>query len=159
MTIPRTSFLQRIMKYCAASERCTHDVLTKIEIWGVPSEEIGDMLKKLYSEKFIDDNRFALSYVSEKWNLDRWGKIKIANSLQQKNIDIKIIYEALKSIDDEEYVQGLHELLSKKLKEVRSKNKMDAARRVLMFALSRGFEVELIHEWLEKEGFGGMPET
>lgn len=153
MAISRTSFLQRIMKYCAGAERSTHDVLSKLKAWGVSSEEIDDMLKKLYDEKFIDDTRFALSYISEKWNLDRWGKIKIANSLQQKKLDEKIIHEALRRIDDEEYVQGLHELLRKKLKEVKSENKTDDARRVLMFALSRGFEEELILEWLDKEGF------
>lgn len=153
MTISRTAFLQRAMKYCAESERCTHDVLVKLEVWGTPADEIDEIFKKLYTEKFIDDKRFATSYVTEKWNLDRWGKIKIANSLQQKSLDEKIINEALNTIDDEEYTKGLKYLLSKKLKEVKSGNKSEDARRVSTFALSRGFESELIYEWLEKEGF------
>lgn len=153
MTISRTSFLQRIMKYCADSERCTHDVLTKLEAWGITSDESDDILKKLYKEKFVNDRRYAASYVEEKWNLDRWGKIKIAHALQQKNLDEKIIHDALNKIDDEEYIQGLHELLLDKLKEAKSGNMMEDGRRILMFALSRGFEEELIQEWLVKEGF------
>ena len=153
MTISRTNFLQRIMKYCAEAERSTHDVLTKLVSWGIPMEETEIILTKLRTEKFLDDNRFSHSYVKEKWNLDHWGKIKMAHALQQKNIDEKTIDEALSRIGEEEYIQGLHELLRKKLEEVKSDNKMEDARRVMMFALSRGFEEELIQEWLEKNGF------
>ncbi len=153
MTISRTDFLQRIMKYCAEAERSTHDVLTKLVSWGIPLEETEIILAKLRSEKFLDDHRYTNSYVTEKWNLDRWGKIKIKNALQQKNMDEKMIDDALHRIDDEDYVQGLDDLLRKKLKEIKSDNKLEDARRVMMFALSRGFEEELVKEWLDKEGF------
>ena len=144
--------LQRITKYCAESERCTHDALTKLKSWGVESKEIDDILKKLYAGKFIDDERFALSYVSEKWNLDRWGKIKIANALEQKQLDEKIIQNSLATIDEDQYVQGLNELLRKKSKELSSEKKPEDARRLMSFALSRGFEEELVMEWLEQKG-------
>ncbi|HZV70012.1 MAG TPA: regulatory protein RecX [Saprospiraceae bacterium] len=147
------SVLERISKYCAASERSTHDVLSKLISWGIPIEESEIILAKLRAEKFLDDKRYANSYVTEKWNLDKWGKIKIENALQLKHIDPSIIQEAISVIDDEEYLQALHELLEKKYKEVKSTNSMDDARRILMFALSRGFEEELIQEWLEKQGF------
>ena len=150
MTISNTSFLQRIMKYCAEAERSTHDVLTKLISWGIPMDETEIILTKLGTEKFLDDRRYAFSYVKEKWNLDHWGKIKIENSLHQKNIDEKIIMEALATIDNEEYVKELYILLEKKWKEVGSGNAPDDARRILMFALSRGFEEELIRDWFSK---------
>ncbi len=153
MTISRTDFLQRIMKYCAEAERSTHDVLTKLVSWGIPLDETEIILAKLRSEKFLDDNRYANSYVKEKWNLDRWGKIKITHALQQKNIDEKIIDDALNRIDDTDYLQGLHDMLRKKLREVKSDNMMEDARRVMMFAMSRGFEEELVKEGLEREGY------
>lgn len=153
MSISRSDFLNRIMQYCAENEKSTHDVLAKLKAWNVPSEEIDDILNKLCSEKFLDDTRYAKSYTSEKWNLDKWGKIKIRNSLEQKNIDENIIEDALATINDEEYVKGLHELLRNKLREVKSNDKANDAKRVMMFAASRGFEEELITEWLEKSGF------
>src|SRR5690242_17488884 len=111
MTILRSDFLQRAMKYCAESERCTHDVSIKLEAWGVSEDEMDRILQKLYAEKFIDDQRFANSYVTEKRNLDQWGRIKIAHSLQQKNLNEKIIDNALNTIDEEKYIEGLYELL------------------------------------------------
>lgn len=156
MSTPRTDVLQRVMNYCAESERCTHDVLSKLVSWGVPLEESEIILTKLRTEKFLDDVRYTKSYVSEKWNTDHWGKIKIENSLLQKNISEEIIRHALSGIDDNEYIQVLHEMLRKKLREVSSENKPDDARRVMMYALSRGFEEELVMEWLEKGGHGLM---
>lgn len=152
MPISRSDFLNRIMHYCAEAEKCTHDVLTKLEAWEVPPEEIDDILHKLRSEKFLDDARYAKSYTSEKWNLDKWGKIKIRNSLQKKNIEENIIDGALSGINDEDYLQGLHALLRKKLKEVKSDNEENDVKRVMMFALNRGFEEELIEEWLNEHG-------
>ncbi len=147
------TILQRITKYCADTERSTHDVLSKLVSWGVPLEETEIILSKLRAEKFLDDKRYSNSYVTEKWNLDKWGRIKIENALQQKNIDPSIIHDAMSIIDQEEYMLGLNELLEKKYKEVKSGNSMDEARRIMMFALSRGYEEELIQEWMEKHGF------
>lgn len=144
------------MQYCAEAERCTHDVLTRLVSWGLPMDETEIILTKLKAEKFLDDYRYTNSYVKEKWNLDHWGKIKIENALQQKHIDLMIIHEAISKIQQEEYLEGLNELLEKKYKEVKSNNPMDDARRIMMFALSRGFEEELIREWLEKEEFNSL---
>src|SRR5687767_3774136 len=133
-----SSILNRIMKYCAGSEKSTHDVLSRLQAWDVPPEDYDDIIKKLKDEKFLDDTRFARSYVSDKWNLDRWGKIKIENALRQKDIDEATIHDVLKIIDDQEYKKELHIILHKKWKEVNSPNDDDDAKRILMYALSRG---------------------
>lgn len=143
--------LKRITKYCAGAEKSTHDVITKLTEWGVDEDEIEIILKKLRSEKFVDDTRYAKSYVSEKWDLDRWGKIKILNSLRQKNIDENIIETAMNQIDGNTYIEQLHELLRKKYKDIKSGDASVDAKRVMMFAMSRGFEEELISDWIESE--------
>lgn len=145
------NILKRITKYCAGAEKSTHDVITKLTEWGVGEDDIEIILKKLRSEKFVDDTRYAKTYVSEKWDLSRWGKIKILNSLRQKNIDESVIETAMKEIDDKEYIKGLNELLHKKYKDVKSGDAAVDAKRVMMFALSRGFEEEFIKEWIAHE--------
>ena len=145
--------LNRIMKYCAGAEKSTHDVLSRLQAWKVPTEDYDDIIKKLKDEKFLDDTRFAKSYVSDKWNLDRWGKIKIENALRQKDIDEATIHDALKNIDDQEYKNELHAILRKKWKEVKSPNEQDDAKRIMMYATSRGFEEDLIMEWINQQSF------
>lgn len=145
--------LQRIMKYCAVAEKSTHDVLAKLTEWGIPEEEHDVILKRLHDEKFIDDCRYAKSFVSDKWGLDKWGRIKIENALINKNINAEIISGAIGQIDDQEYLSELHEMLRKKWKEVKSESNADDAKRISMYALSRGFEEELITEWIDKHIF------
>ena len=143
--------IRRITKYCAEAEKCTHDVTEKLVDWGVDPVDFENILKKLRDGNFLDDTRYANTYVAEKWSLDRWGKIKIENSLLQKNIDENVIREAISEIDDKKYLEGLHELLRTKYRDVKSGAVDTDAKRVMMFALSRGFEEDLITEWLEKE--------
>ena len=149
----RGDLLRRSMEYCADAERSLHDVTQKLQSWGASHDEIESIINSLLAEKFLDESRYVKSYVSEKWNLDRWGKLKIENTLRQKNINDTIIQQALDTIDEFEYEQEMHEVLRKKYKEVKSENKADDARRIMMFAQSRGFEEERIQEWLTKEGF------
>ncbi len=151
MAIPRTDFIQRISKYCAEAERCTHDVKVKLISWEISSDEADIIIEKLRKENFLDDERYTKSYVSEKWNLDHWGRIKIENNLIQKQIPEGIIRYTLSTIDEDEYKIYLEDLLKQKLREVRSDNFMDDARRVHMYAVSKGFENELVKQWLENQ--------
>ena len=88
-------------------------------------------------------------FPDEKLNLDLWGRAKITDALRKKNIDERIIDKAIGSIDEREYLEKLHLVLQKKYRDVKSGNAEDDAKRVMMFALSRGFEEDLITEWLE----------
>lgn len=141
--------IERMKKYCAGAERSTHDVQTKLEELDVPESSIQQILRTLHDEKFIDDTRYANAYTSEKLNLDLWGRAKITDALRKKNIDERIIHKAIGSIDEREYLEKLHLVLQKKYRDVKSDNAEDDAKRVRMFALSRGFEEDLITEWLE----------
>ena len=159
MTISRSDFRKRIMKYCADSERCTFDVLAKLDEWQVPSDEADQILSTLYAEKFIDDRRYAKKFVTEKWKADQWGRIKIMSALQQKKLDNNILQEAMMTIDDGEYINGLNKLLEKKFDVKRSENGSEDARRIMMFAISRGFEEEVILEWIAKHGYDEMSDS
>jgi regulatory protein len=154
MTISRSDFQQRIMKYCAEAERCSQDVLARLISWGMSPEEADIILTKLRTDKFLDDERYARSYVTEKWNLDKWGRIKIENALRQKKINDDLIADTINTIDDNEYLEALHEILRNKAREVKSENPSDDARRVMMYAQSRGFEEELVEAWIENNLLG-----
>jgi regulatory protein len=154
MTSDSTSdFLKRIMQYCSLAERCTHDVVKKLVSWDVLEEDMDEILERLRQEKFLDDTRYAKSFVNDKWRLDQWGKGKIKNSLFQKGFDELQIEHALEVIDQEEYVSGMQILLSKKRNTIKSETEVQQMKKLLSFGQSRGFEDELIWQWLEREGF------
>ncbi|MEO5906464.1 MAG: regulatory protein RecX [Saprospiraceae bacterium] len=142
------------MKYCSEAERSTHDVFTKLVSWAITPEEGEIIIQKLKKENFLNDERYANSYVREKWNLDHWGKVKIEHALKQKNIEDGFIQKSLSTIDNDDYQNQLYKVLQKKWNEVKSEKTDDSLRSLMMFGLNRGFEEELILEWIEKQNIG-----
>ncbi len=136
------------MQYCAKAEHCTQDVVTKLKTWEVNEIEIDTILEKLRLENFLNDARYAKAYINDKWKLDGWGKKKIRHQLFLKNIDEKFIEGPLASIDAEEYKAELNEQLLKKEREWTSLDQQQILTKLFNFAVSRGFEEELIMQWI-----------
>jgi regulatory protein len=151
-SISNSAILKRIMPYCAKAERCTQDVVRKLASWDVPEEEMGEIVEILMREKFIDDVRYANSFVADKWRLDQWGQVKISNGLFQKGIGEVLIQNALDTIDLDQYISGMEILLSRKRDTIRKDTLVSQMKKILSFGVSRGFEEEYIWKWLEKEG-------
>jgi len=147
-----TDILKRLMPYCAIAERCTQDVMKKLASWELPEEEMEEILEKLRTEKFLDDTRYAHSFVADKWRLDQWGRVKIRNGLFQKGISEPLIQSALDTIDQEAYVSGMENLLEKKRTTLRKEPVISQMKKLITFGAGRGFEEELIWQWLEKVG-------
>jgi len=145
-------FLNRAMNYCALAERCTQDVVKKLTEWGAPEEAIETVLEKLRLEKFLDDDRYANSYVADKWKLDQWGRAKIRNGLFQKGFGEQQIQQALETIDQDEYVVILDNVLARKRETIKTESPIQQMKKIISFGTSRGYEEDLIWEWLEKEG-------
>jgi len=140
------------MRYCSGAERCTQDVVKKLVIWEAPEDEYEVILETLRKEKFLDDTRYANSFVADKWRLDQWGKVKIRNGLFQKGISETLIQNAIDTIDQDGYVAVLHHLLEKKRVSIKKEAMTSQMKKLLSFGASRGFEEELIWQWMESKG-------
>jgi len=145
-------FLKRLMTYCAQAERCTQDVALKLSDWNVPENDSDEILEKLRKENFLDDERYAKSFVADKWKLDQWGRSKIKNGLFQKGFGDLQIQKALDTIDQEEYVGIMDNVLTRKRETIKLETPIQQMKKIISFGTSRGYEEELIWEWLEKEG-------
>lgn len=132
--------LHRAASYCSGAEHCIQDVRKKIEAAGLTQEESERIIARLLKEKFIDESRFAKSFVNDKLRFNKWGSIKIGYELQKKNIPADIRCEALEQIDEQEYQEILTSLLKGKLRTVTGKNDQDIFYKLLRFAAGRGFE-------------------
>ena len=114
--------LDKMAKYCAYQERCVKDVRDKLKTYDIPEEEKTKILEYLLDNRFVDDERFAKSFVRGKINQSGWGLNKIRFHLIQKGIDKTIIDEALQAFDEEGYRQRLIEVLQSKAKTVKAAN-------------------------------------
>ena len=145
--------LDKMAKYCAYQERCVKDVTEKLNTYDLPQKDREEILAYLIDNRFVNDERFAKSFVKGKINQSGWGINKIRFHLMQKGIDKALIDEAIGQTDEEVYRQRLVEILRAKSKTVKADNDFEKKRKLAAFALQRGFEASLVWEVL-KEDFG-----
>ena len=106
--------LERIKSYCALQDRCQWDVLQKLNEWGLQQVTKDHILEMLITDKFVDEERFAVSFCRGKFRIKNWGKHKITNELKRKQISTICINIGLREINDNEYNQMLEKLFHQK---------------------------------------------
>jgi len=139
--------LQKIASYCAYQERSEKEVRQKLRTWNVAVDVAQILIEKLYDEDFLNEERYARSFVRGKFGLKKWGRNKIRQGLLQNGISENLIQKGFSEIDTEEYHQVLTELAEKKLTQLKDPTDKNALYR---FLAQRGFESELITEVLRK---------
>lgn len=141
--------LDKMAKYCAYQERCVKDVRDKLKTFEIPEEEKAKILDYLLDNHFVNDERFAKSFVRGKVNQSGWGVNKIRFHLIQKGIDKDIIEEALGQTDEEAYRQRLIEILKTKAKTVKADSDFEKKRKIAAYAMQKGFEGSLVWDVLK----------
>jgi regulatory protein len=143
-TLYKTS-LSKAMALCSRREYCPEDIRLKLQSWGLGENDTCRIIEILIKENFLNENRFAEAFVKDKFNYNKWGKVKIAAHLKMKKIPSGIIRSALDCIDDEIYKKTLNDLIVSHRRSVKSKNQYDLKGKLLRFGLSKGFESELLY--------------
>ena len=142
--------LDKMAKYCAYQERCVKDVRDKLKTFDIPQEARDKILDYLLDNRFVDDDRFAKSFVRGKINQSGWGLNKIRFHLMQKGIAKEIIDEALEQTDEETYHQRLIDILKTKSKTIKSETDFEKKRKLAAYAMQKGFEGSLVWEVLSE---------
>jgi len=141
--------LDKMAKYCAYQERCVKDVRDKLKAFGLPQEEKHEIIDYLLDNRFVNDERYAKSFVRGKINQSGWGVNKIRFHLIQKGIDKDIIEEALGQTDEEVYRQRLIDILKTKTKTIKADSDFEKKRKLAAYAMQKGFEGALVWEVLK----------
>ena len=138
--------LDKMAKYCAYQERCVKDVRDKLRTFDLPQEDKDKILDYLLDSRFVNDERFAKSFVRGKVNQSGWGLNKIRFHLMQKGIAKDIIDEALGQTDEDLYRQRLIDILKTKSKTVKAASDFEKKRKLAAYAMQKGFEASLVWE-------------
>lgn len=145
--------LDKMAKYCAYQERCVKDVRDKLKTFDIPQEAKAEILDYLLDNRFVNDERFAKSFVRGKVNQSGWGLNKIRFHLMQKGIAKDIIDEALEQTDEDLYRQRLIDILRTKSKTVKAANDYERKRKLAAYAMQKGFEGGLVWGVLKELDF------
>jgi regulatory protein len=141
--------LAKAEHFCAYQERAQQEVRDKLYDWGLWPDAVENIIIKLIGENFLNEERFAKAYVQGKFKQKGWGRIKIKQGLKIKKIPEKLLQKALLTIDGDEYFETLTNILSKKAALLTEKIPFKRRYKLQQYALSRGFESDLITDVLK----------
>jgi len=142
------TILSKAMALCSKSEYCTDDIRSKLRSWGAGDTDSEKIISTLVRENFLNETRYASAFVSDKFNYNKWGKVKIAAHLRAKQISPGIITSALNLIENELYLKTMKEIITSHRRHVKAKNQYDLKGKLLRFGLSKGFESNLLYDIL-----------
>ena len=142
--------MPKAQKYCAYRDRCAWEMELKLTEWGLAKKDIDDIVDELVESDFINEDRYLLSYTRGKFFNNSWGRVKIKQSLRQKNIDKEKIEWALKKIEEVEYIKMIKKLLIKKLEETAGIEPRTRQSKVYYYMVSKGYEPEVFIPYLKK---------
>lgn len=140
--------LTKAMAQCSRREYCSDDIRSKLLMWGVGDDDAEKIISILVKENFLNEIRYTTAFVKDKFNYNKWGKIKIADHLKAKKIPADIIKKTFATIDNDLYIKTLNDLITAHRRFVKAKNQYDLKAKLLRYGLSKGFESNLLYDIL-----------
>ena len=140
--------LIKMQSWCAYQERCQQDTRNKLYELGLWPEAVENIIVKLIEDNFINEERFAIQFAKGKFNIKKWGRIKIKQELKQKRVSDYCLKKALQQIDEAEYMATLTKVIATKKRLVSEKNPIKLKFKLATFAISKGYERDLVFDVL-----------
>ena len=141
--------LAKAENYCAYQERSQQEVRDKLYEWGLFTNTVENVIVQLIAGNFLNEERFANAYTRGKFNQKGWGKNKIKQGLKFKKVSDPLIKKALQSINGDDYLKMLHKVIEKKSALLSEKEPYKRKYKLQQYALSRGYENDLIADVLK----------
>ena len=141
--------LQRLTALCASAEHCEYEMMEKMRKWEVEESDRERIMEYLRQAKFVDDERYARAFVKDKVRYNKWGRRKVEQGLWAKHISEDIRQRVLNEVDDSQYKSVLTDLLKSKRRSIKADNDYEMNRKLIKYALSRGFDYSIIRQCLD----------
>ena len=149
--IDQLEALKRLQKYCGLQERAPYDAENKLKQWGFPLEKRKQIITELIEQDFLNEGRYAKAYVSGKFKMNKWGRLKIKNGLYQKFVSEQNIEQALACITESSYNAQAKKLITKYVHIHKLQiNDWEHQRKIIRFTSQKGYETGLILSLLKQ---------
>jgi len=145
---PEIAF-QKIAKWCAYQERSQQEARDKLYDYGLYSKDVELLISRLITDNFLNEERFAIAFAGGKFRQLGWGRIKIKAAMKQKKVSEYCMKKGLCSIAEGDYQKKLLKVIEKRQKEEKEKNKAKRNYKLAQYAMSRGYEPDLVWDCLK----------
>ncbi len=138
--------LQKLMHFCVYRDRSQKEVEDKLDNLRMIPEAKEKIIISLMQENFLNEERFARSFVRGKFRIKKWGRIKITQELKKREISSPIIKLGLTEIKESDYRKTLYELAEKKEEKITEPNSFKKKKKLADHLLRKGYESQLVFD-------------
>ncbi|TVZ26489.1 regulatory protein [Gillisia sp. Hel_I_86] len=136
----------KLIQYCAYRDRSQKEVQEKLKEMRMIPEACEQITIQLMRENFLNEERFARSFVRGRFRIKKWGRIKIKQELKKREISEPLIKIAFSEIELSEYYSTLNELAEKKIPLIKESNPYKKKQKLVSFLHQKGYEFPIILE-------------
>jgi len=126
------------------------EIAQKLNKLGILGDDTEEYISHLIDNNFLNEKRFAESYVRGKFNNNSWGRIKIIRELESRKISHVNINNGLSEINNKDYIKKLRVLSNKIINENIGKPKEKLKEKIFNRLEYKGWEKELIFEEIDR---------
>ena len=137
---------KKLEHFCAYQERCHKEVIQKLRSMHMIPEAIDVIVVHLIQHNFLNEERFAKTFVSGKFRIKAWGRRRLTFELKQKDVSKVNINQALAHISDAEYIGVFNDLAEKKAVSIKERNVLKKKKKFTEYFLYRGWESHLVYD-------------
>lgn len=103
-----------------------------------------EIIATLIEEDYLNEERFAKAFAGGKFRMKDWGRKKICYALKEKKVSEYNIRQAMKEIDEEEYLKNLKELAEKKYESLKPEQYLVRKKKTIDYMIQKGYEFDLV---------------
>jgi regulatory protein len=149
-TAAQKAALIKLTRYCAYQERCHAEAREKLATLGLYGNEAGEVIIELARLDFLNEERFAKAFVRGKFRFQKWGKIKIANELRQREVSDYCVSAGFLEIEEEEYLKVLKHLAEAHWGKLTDRSVWAKRKKTGSYLMNKGYEPELVFSTLKE---------
>ena len=142
--------LIKAASFCAYQERTHREVRRRLAELEILGDEAEGIITYLIENNYLNEERFARVFAGSKFRQKKWGRIKIRQELKMRGVSDYCLKAGMSEIDDDDYMVTLQTIIEKKSKDIRDSNKLIIKQKLVKFALSKGFENDLVFDVVRK---------
>lgn len=141
MSLTYEEALDKLQRYCVYQDRCHQEVRTKLLELKVYGDKLEEVMSALIEENFLNEERFARSYVRGKYKIKRWGKSKILLELKRRKISAYCIKKGMSEIEEDVYLENIQYSLRKYAMQYAKNQDYVRRQKILQACQRRGYTI------------------
>ncbi|MCU0468059.1 MAG: recombination regulator RecX [Arcicella sp.] len=141
--------LIKAANFCAYQERTQKEVREKLADLAIYGDEAEEMIVWLIENNYLNEERFAKIFAGSKFRQKQWGRLKIRQELKMRGVSDYCLRVGMNEINGDDYIETLQEIIEKKAREIKDADKLVRKQKLVRFALSRGFEQDLVFDMVK----------